>query len=78
MGELYDRYKAQRELEEENIIRENTILENKVKEYEDLDKSIRSIKENRENQAIRFSEFKDTLKDVLFFYNINLLLLVYN
>ena len=65
MGELYDRYKAQRELEEENIIRENTILENKVKEYEDLDKSIRSIKENRENQAIRFSEFKDTLKDVL-------------
>lgn len=65
MGELYDKYKAQKELDEQNIIRENTILENTTREYNDLDKSIRSIKESEENRAIRFSKFKNTLKDVL-------------
>ena len=65
MGELYDKYKAQKELDEQSIIKENAILESNIKEYNDLDKSIRSIKEAEENRAIRFSKFKNTLKDVL-------------
>lgn len=65
MGELYEKYKYQKELEEQNIIRENTILENSIKERDDLDKSIRSIKEAREAQIAKFGKFKSTLKDVL-------------
>ena len=65
MGELYEKYKYQKELEEQNIIRENTIIENSIKERDDLDKSIRSIKEAREAQIAKFGKFKSTLKDVL-------------
>ena len=65
MGELYDKYIAQKELDEQNIIRENTLAEVAAKEYEDLSNSIRDIKEAREERIARFANFKDTLKDVL-------------
>lgn len=65
MGELYDKYIAQKELDEQNIIKENTLEEIAVKEYEDLSNHIRDIKEAREERIARFADFKDTLKDVL-------------
>ena len=71
MGELYDKYIAQKELDEQNIIRENTLAEVAAKEYEDLSNSIRDIKEAREERIARFANFKDTLKDVLIHYCVN-------
>ena len=65
MGELYDKYIAQQEIDKENILKENALIEEDTKKYERLDKSIRDIKDIREESAIRFGNFKDTVKNVL-------------
>lgn len=65
MGELYEKYIAQKELDEQNILRENALIDEATREYENLDKSIRDIKSIREENAIKFGNFKDTVKDVL-------------
>ena len=65
MSELYESYIAQRELDKENILKENALLESQSREYDRLNKSITDIKDNRDRQIARFSNFKCTVKNAL-------------